>query len=84
MDRSGDGADSADDSGPSQSYPSTLPGIPKVLSLSPKASMIIFYLLMGDIPQSYLVFSDWILLFHAGKCQAVVSTFTRANGRGYS
>ncbi|XWS36570.1 hypothetical protein CRYUN_Cryun20dG0096000 [Craigia yunnanensis] len=29
MDRSGDGADSADDSGPSQSYPSTLPGIPK-------------------------------------------------------
>lgn len=33
MDRSGDGADSADDSGSSQSYPSTLPGIPKVLSL---------------------------------------------------
>ncbi|KAK8688612.1 hypothetical protein V6N13_087366 [Hibiscus sabdariffa] len=29
MDRSGDGADSADDSGSSQSYPSTLPGIPK-------------------------------------------------------
>lgn len=31
MDKSyGDGADSADDSGSSQSYPSTLPGIPKV------------------------------------------------------
>lgn len=31
MDRSsGDGADSADDSGSSQPYPSTLPGIPKV------------------------------------------------------
>ncbi|XP_052887544.1 chromatin modification-related protein EAF1 B-like isoform X1 [Gossypium arboreum] len=29
MDRSGDGADSADDSGSSQPYPSTLPGIPK-------------------------------------------------------
>lgn len=30
MDRSaGDGADSAEDSGSSQSYPSTLPGIPK-------------------------------------------------------
>ncbi|KAE8692146.1 Detected protein of confused Function [Hibiscus syriacus] len=29
MDRSGDGADSADDLGSSQSYPSTLPGIPK-------------------------------------------------------
>ncbi|XP_039032556.1 chromatin modification-related protein EAF1 B-like isoform X1 [Hibiscus syriacus] len=29
MDRSGDGADSADDSGSSLSYPSTLPGIPK-------------------------------------------------------
>ncbi|GLT28183.1 hypothetical protein SLA2020_031340 [Shorea laevis] len=29
MDQSGDGADSADDSGSSQSYPSTLPGIPK-------------------------------------------------------
>ncbi|XVE78092.1 hypothetical protein DITRI_Ditri13aG0116000 [Diplodiscus trichospermus] len=29
MDRNGDGADSADDSGASQSYPSTLPGIPK-------------------------------------------------------
>ncbi|OMO89275.1 hypothetical protein CCACVL1_07948 [Corchorus capsularis] len=29
MDRSGDGADSADDSGSSQSYPSQLPGIPK-------------------------------------------------------
>ena len=31
MDRTvGDGADSAEDSGSSQSYPSTLPGIPKV------------------------------------------------------
>ena len=31
MDRSsGDGADSADDSGSLQPYPSTLPGIPKV------------------------------------------------------
>jgi hypothetical protein len=31
MDKSaGDGADSAEDSGSSQSYPSTLPGIPKV------------------------------------------------------
>lgn len=30
MDRSGDGNDSADDSGSSQPYPSTLPGIPKV------------------------------------------------------
>lgn len=31
MDRgAGDGADSAEDSGSSQSYPSTLPGIPKV------------------------------------------------------
>ena len=30
MDRNaGDGADSAEDSGSSQSYPSTLPGIPK-------------------------------------------------------
>lgn len=30
MDRgAGDGADSAEDSGSSQSYPSTLPGIPK-------------------------------------------------------
>lgn len=30
MDRSaGDGADSAEDSGSSQSYPSTLPGIPQ-------------------------------------------------------
>ncbi|XWS31278.1 hypothetical protein CRYUN_Cryun23aG0063500 [Craigia yunnanensis] len=29
MDRNGDGADSADDSGSSQSYPLTLPGIPK-------------------------------------------------------
>ncbi|CAJ1949473.1 unnamed protein product [Sphenostylis stenocarpa] len=29
MDRTGDGADSAEDSGSSQSYPSTLPGIPK-------------------------------------------------------
>ncbi|GMI85669.1 hypothetical protein like AT3G24880 [Hibiscus trionum] len=29
MDRNGDGADSADDSGSSQPYPSTLPGIPK-------------------------------------------------------
>ncbi|KAK8611734.1 hypothetical protein V6N13_131777 [Hibiscus sabdariffa] len=29
MDRSGDGADSADDSGSTQPYPSTLPGIPK-------------------------------------------------------
>ncbi|KAE8676273.1 Helicase/SANT-associated, putative isoform 2 [Hibiscus syriacus] len=29
MDKSGDGADSADDSGSSVSYPSTLPGIPK-------------------------------------------------------
>jgi len=30
MDKStGDGADSAEDSGSSQSYPSTLPGIPK-------------------------------------------------------
>ncbi|KAK8521739.1 hypothetical protein V6N12_066325 [Hibiscus sabdariffa] len=29
MDRSGDGAESADDSGSSQPYPSTLPGIPK-------------------------------------------------------
>lgn len=31
MDRTaGDGADSAEDSGSSQPYPSTLPGIPKV------------------------------------------------------
>ena len=29
---SGDGADSADDSGSSQHYPSALPGIPKVIS----------------------------------------------------
>ena len=29
----GDGADSAEDSGSSQSYPSTLPGIPKVIFL---------------------------------------------------
>lgn len=41
MDRSGDGTDSADDSGSSQPYPSTLPGIPKVLSL-PKASKFTF------------------------------------------
>jgi hypothetical protein len=36
MDRNaGDGADSAEDSGSSQSYPSTLPGIPKVRILIP-------------------------------------------------
>lgn len=35
MDRTtGDGADSAEDSGSSQPYPSTLPGIPKVFSFS--------------------------------------------------
>lgn len=35
MDRgAGDGADSAEDSGSSQSYPSTLPGIPKVHMVS--------------------------------------------------
>lgn len=34
MDRTtGDGADSAEDSGSSQSYPSTLPGIPKACNL---------------------------------------------------
>jgi hypothetical protein len=36
MDRSaGDGGDSAEDSGSSQSYPSTLPGIPKASILVP-------------------------------------------------
>lgn len=36
MDRNaGDGADSAEDSGSSQSYPSTLPGIPKARILIP-------------------------------------------------
>jgi hypothetical protein len=36
MDRNaGDGADSAEDSGSSQSYPSTLPGIPKARILTP-------------------------------------------------
>jgi len=35
MDRtSGDGADSAEDSGSSQPYPSTLPGIPKAILLA--------------------------------------------------
>lgn len=34
MDKTGgDGADSAEDSGNSQAYPSTLPGIPKVFNL---------------------------------------------------
>lgn len=40
MDRSaGDGADSAEDSGSSQSYPSTLPGIPKARILIPFLTM---------------------------------------------
>lgn len=41
MDRTtGDGADSGEDSGSSQPYPSTLPGIPKVqLSLTSIASL---------------------------------------------
>lgn len=57
MDRSGDGADSADDLGSSQPYPSTLPGIPKVLSS--KASGLLC-LLMFDGLSVKLILSSMI------------------------
>ena len=57
MERSaGDGADSAEDSGSSQSYPSTLPGIPKAW-LSPIAFFIFFHCLLDGI--HVLAFVSW-------------------------
>ena len=42
MDRTtGDGADSAEDSGSSQSYPSTLPGIPKACNFFFRFSFLV-------------------------------------------
>lgn len=46
MDRtSGDGADSAEDSGSSQPYPSTLPGIPKVQCLLSRCLVFSCYMM---------------------------------------
>lgn len=74
MDRtSGDGADSAEDSGSSQPYPSTLPGIPKVQ-----------YLFTSVVPLSSKLFINQFESTHAGKCQTAVSAFAGANGRGYA
>jgi len=43
MDRTtGDGADSAEDSGSSQSYPSTLPGIPKACNFFFRFSFLVY------------------------------------------
>lgn len=75
---SGDGADSAEDSGSSQPYPSTLPGIPK-------ARFEIFYFL-GYLFVSDMLSTELIIIVlaggfvEAGQCQAVISTFKGANG----
>lgn len=78
MDRSsGDGADSADDSGSSQPYPSTLPGIPKVQHFF---SFLLPWCLL--FPPIFVILNE-PAKHHSGKCQATVSAFAGANGRGY-
>ncbi|XP_039039386.1 chromatin modification-related protein EAF1 B-like isoform X1 [Hibiscus syriacus] len=62
MDRSGDGADSADDSGSSQSYPSTLPGIPK------GSARQLFQRLQGPMEEDALK-SHFEKIIHIGKKQ---------------
>lgn len=85
MDRSaGDGADSAEDSGSSQSYPSTLPGIPKArsyLSFLTMMSTLSRHWNASCVPLS--LFWSYCFGIHAGQCQTVVSTPAGANGRGY-
>ena len=73
MDRTSvDGADSAEDSGSSQPYPSTLPGIPKVQC----PLLIPCILVLYSCLLQYMFF-----LFNIGKRQTAVSTFAGANGR---
>ncbi|KAA3474857.1 chromatin modification-related protein EAF1 B-like isoform X1 [Gossypium australe] len=62
MDRSGDGADSADDSGSSQPYPSTLPGIPK------GSARQLFQRLQGPMEEDTLK-SHFEKIIHIGKKQ---------------
>ncbi|KAH1081534.1 hypothetical protein J1N35_021295 [Gossypium stocksii] len=62
MDRSGDGADSADDSGSSQPYPSTLPGIPK------GSARQLFQRLQGPMEEDTLK-SHFDKIIHIGKKQ---------------
>ncbi|WVZ05727.1 hypothetical protein V8G54_019073 [Vigna mungo] len=58
MDRSaGDGADSAEDSGSSQSYPSTLPGIPQAWIL---LLFISCYALTLVVPHCWKSFQLWL------------------------
>lgn len=92
MDRgAGDGADSAEDSGSSQSYPSTLPGIPKariIFATWHCRSRCNFYLcvhlrLLYCWTNCLFFVIGYVAVFDAGKCQTVVSTIARANGRGY-
>lgn len=86
MDRNaGDGADSAEDSGSSQSY--TLPGIPKARALIPYLWLTSnLSLHWNDMCTVELILAAFIVLccvIHAGQCQTIVSTFAGANGRGY-
>ncbi|PPR86594.1 hypothetical protein GOBAR_AA34098 [Gossypium barbadense] len=62
MDRSGDGADNADDSGSSQPYPSTLPGIPK------GSARQLFQRLQGPMEEDTLK-SHFEKIIHIGKKQ---------------
>lgn len=84
MDRTaGDGADSAEDSGSSQPYPSTLPGIPKarIIVIFTCTFNLCFFMRSADFAKFMALF-NFVTALYAGKCQTVVSTLARTNGRG--
>ena len=87
MDRTADGADSAEDSGSSQPYPSTLPGIPKAILYIYYFFLNIKFLLFTSVNEnltlvSYLclfpaavefIFNYFVgAAYHTGQCQTVV------------
>lgn len=89
MDKSaGDGADSAEDSGSSQPYPSTLPGIPKacISFFEDLIAIAIKYLICcqshGTYRLTYSIFNTRHI--KPGQCKTIISTSSRTNGGGYN